>query len=166
MVHYPGEVFVLFKRMSKISQEYDALLACDIQIPPFELSNIPQFSQLEVKKKLLATKTNKASPSGDVPPKIIKMCAEQISVPLTKIINSSISSGIWPDSWKIESVTPVPKVHPPNFFKDLRNISGLVIFNKIQEKLITELILSDMKTTLDPSMKINQECIFNITLLT
>ena len=28
-------------RMSKISQEYDALLVCDIQIPPFELSTIP-----------------------------------------------------------------------------------------------------------------------------
>ena len=85
------------KRMSQISQEYDALIASDIQVPPFELSSIPQFSQLQVKQKLLATKTNKASPQGDVPPKIIKMCAEQISVPLTNIINSSISSGIWPD---------------------------------------------------------------------
>ena len=75
---------------------------------------------------------------------------------MTHIINSSISSGIWPDSWKIESVTPVPKVHPPKFLKDLRNISGLVTFNKIQEKLISELILSDMKTALDPSQYANQ----------
>ena len=85
------------RRMSEISQEYDALITSDIQVPHFELSSIPQFSQLQVKQKLLAIKTSKATPQGDIPPKIIKMCAEQISIPLTNIINSSISSGIWPD---------------------------------------------------------------------
>ena len=59
-------------RMSQISHEYDALLACDIVVPPFQLSTIPQFSQLEVKTKLIATKTKKTAPdpSGDVLPKI------------------------------------------------------------------------------------------------
>ena len=142
--------------MAKISQEYNALNACDLQVPPFDSSTIPQFTQVEVKNKLLGTKTNKAAPPGDVPPKIIKMFAEQISLPLTNIINSSISSGIWPNLWKIESVTPVPKVHPPKLLKDLRNISGLVTFNKVQEKLIGELILSDMKTTIDPAQYVNQ----------
>ena len=108
------------KRMAKISQEYNALNACDLQVPPFDSSTIPQFSQVEVKNKLLGTKTNKAAPPGDVPPKIIKMFAEQISFPLPSIINSSISSGIWPNLWKIESVTPVPKVHPHKLLKHLK----------------------------------------------
>ena len=50
----------------------------------------------------------------------------------------------------------MPKVHPPKQIKDLRNISGLFTFNKIQEKLIGELVLSDMKTTIDPSQYANQ----------
>ena len=45
------------KRMALISQEFDALRECDIKVPPFEQSTIPQFSRLDVKNKLLGIKT-------------------------------------------------------------------------------------------------------------
>ena len=147
------------ERMAKISQEYPPLNKCDIQIPDFETTSIPQFSQLEVKKKLKQTKTNKAVPPGDIPPQIIKMFADQLSIPLTDVINSSVTCGLWPDTWKIESVTPVPKVFPPKLIKNLRNISGLVTFNKVEEQLIGKLIMSDMKESLDPAQYANQHAI-------
>ena len=53
--------------------------------------------------------------------------------------------------WKKENVTPVAKVFPPKLLKNLRSIRGLMSFNKIQEKLISELIISDMKEKMDPS---------------
>ena len=62
-----------------------------------------------------------------------------------EIINSSIKKGVWPKMWKKEYVTPVPKKFPTKLVKNLRSISGLMTFNKIQEKLIAELIISDMK---------------------
>ena len=52
--------------------------------------------------------------------------------------------------WKKENVTPVAKVFPPKLLKNLRSIRGLMSFNKIQEKLISELIISDMKEKMDP----------------
>ena len=59
--------------------------------------------------------------------------------------------------YKVESVTPVLKVFPPQTLEDLRNISGLLIFEKIAEKMIAEIIISDMSDLLDPSQYANQK---------
>ena len=91
------------------------------------------------------------------PAKIIKHLATQISIPLTDILNSCIVKGQWPDLWKEEAVTPMPKVHPPNDIDDLRNISGLKNFKKISEKIFAEMMLSDMKNNLDKSQFGNQK---------
>ena len=53
--------------------------------------------------------------------------------------------------WKVEAVTPIPKVHPALHLDDLRKISGLFNFNKVTEKIFAELMLSDMKEKLDKS---------------
>ena len=65
--------------------------------------------------------------------------------------------GKWSKLYKLESVTPVPKVFPPKTVEDLRNISGLKTFDKIAEKLIAELIISDMSKKLDPAQFANQK---------
>lgn len=51
---------------------------------------------------------------------------------------------------------PVPKVYPTESTSQLRNISGLLNFDKIMEKLISKLIISDMEEKLDPSQFGNQ----------
>ena len=48
------------------------------------------------------------------------------------------------------------KVFPTKMLKNLRSISGLCLFNKVQEKLISEIIISDMKDHMDPSQYSNQ----------
>ena len=58
---------------------------------------------------------------------------------------------------KLEIVTPVPKEYPPKEIDHLRNISGLLNLDKIAEKLITRLIIYDMKHNLDPSQYANQK---------
>jgi len=72
------------------------------------------------------------------------------------VVNSSIRKGIWPNTCKIEMVTPVPKENPPKSIDQLRNISGLKTLNKIFEKLITKLMVSDLSKKLDPSQYANQ----------
>jgi hypothetical protein len=54
-------------------------------------------------------------------------------------------------SEKIEIQTPVPKEYPPLKVEMLRNISNLKNFDKLAEKMIGELIVSDMSQKLDPS---------------
>ena len=77
--------------------------------------------------------------------------------PITDLINKCIAKGTWPDCFKCEIVTPVPKVFPPKEISDLRNISGLLTINKISEKCIAELMISDMKAKLDPSQFAHQK---------
>ena len=65
--------------------------------------------------------------------------------------------GAWSKLFKLEFVTPVPQNFPPKSVNDLRNISGLLKFNKIAEKMIAGLMISDMANLLDPSQYVNQK---------
>ena len=83
--------------------------------------------------------------------------AAYIADPLTDILNTSIKRGEYPQIYKYETSTPVPKVYPTERTDQLRNISGLLNFDKIIEKLIAELMISDMKINLDPAQYGNQK---------
>ena len=148
---------VIEDKFSKLSQEYEPLQAKDIEIPKFEESSIPRFSPAQVQKHLEKVKTNRSVPPGDIPSKLVKAFAAELSFPLCDIINSSIRLGQWSKLYKAESVTPVPKTFPPKSPDELRNISGLFTFNKIAEKLLAELMISDMAKLLDPSQYANQK---------
>lgn len=65
--------------------------------------------------------------------------------------NSSLIQGQYPDIYKSEVSTPVPKKHPLESINQLRNISGLLIGDKVFEKLLSELIISDLQHTADKS---------------
>ena len=59
--------------------------------------------------------------------------------------------GEYPDSYKLEIVTPVPKCFPPQVTKDLRKIAGTPNFSRIFEKFLAEIMINDMKNSRDPS---------------
>ena len=100
---------------------------------------------------------NKATVPGDLPAKLIKQFAAYLAEPLTDIFNTGLRKGEYPQIYKFEVCTPVPKVHPPQSTSQLRNISGLLTFDKIFEKLISQLIISDMEEKLDPAQFGNQK---------
>ena len=66
--------------------------------------------------------------------KFIKPVAEDITSPTVNIINSSIAKEIFPDSWKVASVYPVPKINNPMNQKNFQPISILPVLPKIYEK--------------------------------
>ena len=100
----------------------------------------------------------KAAPvPGDIPMKIISMFSNDLSRPLSHLINQCLTKGIYPNIWIIEYVTPVPKIHPPGQLKDLRKISGLLNFSKITDKILAEYIASDMQLKRDKSQYGNQK---------
>ena len=57
----------------------------------------------------------------------------------------------------MEMVTPVRKQFPTQDVDMLRNISGLLNLDKVGEKLISRLIISVMKGSMDPSQFANQK---------
>ena len=139
-----------------IPNEYEELKNENIAIPHFSPDEIPQFEPAQVWKLLAQLKTNKATPPGDFPVKLSKMFAAYLAEPLCDIINSSIRRGEYPELWKYEISTPVPKKYPPKNISDMRNISGLLTYDKITEKLLAELMIRDMKPKSDPSQYGNQ----------
>ena len=144
-------------KFARVSQEYEPLKKENIEIPEFDSKSVPKFSPKDVQKHLEWIKTRKSVPPGDLPPQLIKMFAKQLSVPLCEILNSSIAQGKWSKLWKCEMVTPVPKVYPPKTPEDLRNISCLLTFNKVCEKMISELMIEDIMKNLDKSQYANQK---------
>ena len=84
---------------------------------------------------------------------MLKIFERKIYKPLTLLINSAVKKGIWPDFLKLEIVTPVPKaIHLQSI-----DISGLMNLNKIMEKLVCNLVIHDMKKSMDPSQFANQK---------
>ena len=100
---------------------------------------------------MVKLKANKATVPGDFPPKLTKIFAAYIAEPLTDVINTSIRRGEYPQIYKYEVSTPIPKNYPPKDLTEIRNISGLLTFDKIMESLLAELIITDMKPLSDPS---------------
>ena len=100
-------------------------------------SEVPQFQVSEVWRILAQLPTNKATVPGDFPAKLIKLFAAYLTEPLTDIINTSVRRGEYPKIYKFEVSTPVPKVNPPQSISQLRNISGLLTFDKVMETLLS-----------------------------
>ena len=68
-----------------------------------------------------------------------------------------IEFGEYPNIWKIEFVTPVPKEYPPPTPEKLRKIAVTKNFSKIVEHIIAEFMLLDMKDSRDPSQYGNEK---------
>ena len=148
---------IIANKFSSIQNEYEPIKTGDIDVPPFSKDDIPQFQPSQVWLLLSQIKTNKATVPGDFPARLMKQFAAYLADPFTDIVNTSIRRGEYPQIYKFEVCTPVPKCYPPKDTSQIRNISGLLNFDKQMEKLISELIISDMSLKIDPSQYGNQK---------
>ena len=148
---------IIANKFSSIQNEYEPIKTGDIDVPPFSKDDIPQFQPSQVCLLLSQIKTNKATVPGDFPARLMKQFAAYLADPFTDIVNTSIRRGEYPQIYKFEVCTPVPKCYPPKDTSQIRNISGLLNFDKQMEKLISELIISDMSLKIDPSQYGNQK---------
>ena len=68
--------------------------------------------------------------------KIIHQSFQNIAQPLVTIINTLLSTGVFPESLKIAKVIPVFKADDPTLFSNYRPISILPAFSKLFEKVM------------------------------
>ena len=141
----------------KINNLYDPIKKEDIDIPDILEETIPYLTEEKVESFIKELKTKPSTPPGDIPAKLVKRFSEHFKIPLTHILNSCLKRGEWPDLWKVEAITPVPRVFPPKKLDKLRPISGLKVFNKIAEKIFSTIMIEDMKAKIDPSQFGNQK---------
>ena len=98
----------------------------------FTIATISQSDVFDVISKL----PNKGTGPASIPLKLLKIAADLISVPLCHIINTSFSTGVFPDVLKVAKVLPLHKGGSTEDLNNFRPISLLSIFDKIIEKLM------------------------------
>ena len=72
----------------------------------------------EVQKIILNLRNDCSSGHENIPVKFLKFVVDQITSPIDHIINTSIDKEIFPDSWKVGRVCPIPKIDNPVTVKD------------------------------------------------
>ena len=87
---------------------------------------------------VLSLHISKATVYYTLSPKIMKLAAPIIVIPLTKIINLSISVSKYPDMMKEACITPVSKKDDRLRKENYRPISILNTFSKVFERYILE----------------------------
>ena len=90
----------------------------------------------EVLKLLKALKRKKSYGPDGITSEILKLGAEVLVVPLTWIINTSITTGEFPEEWKIAKIIPLFKKGNRRTMKNYRPVSLLSVAGMILEKII------------------------------
>ena len=143
---------------ASVSNEYQALRKRDI---PSELyyteESPPVVEEYQIYDRIMKMSTRKATVPGDIPMSIIKEFSVELAEPLAHILKCGLISGQYPNTWKFETITPVPKVYPPEHIQQLRKISGLKNFAKICDSFLAEFITADMLPNRDPGQYGNQQ---------
>ena len=107
-------------------------------VNPDELMEIST-SHNEVKDILSKLDVNKATGVDGIP---ARMCAEELSYPLTLLFNLSFGSSRVPSLWKKANVTAVFKSDAKDVVENYRSISLLSIPSKYQKKIVHNAIYS------------------------
>ena len=113
---------ILADHFSEIPNQYDQISKEDIKIAPIEEIYIPQFEPVQVWILLSQLNANKSTVKGDLPARIFKEFAAHIAEPLAHVINASLIQGEYPQIYKFEISTPVPKKYPTNMIRLVKKI--------------------------------------------
>ena len=95
-------------------------------------------------KGVIHSLNNSSSGWDEIPTFLVKKCVDSFIEPLTYLVNSSISEGIFPSELKLARVVPIFKSGDPSLITNYRPISVLNFFSKVFEKVMYNHIISFM----------------------
>ena len=95
--------------------------------------------------RLKSCKKPKTAVHCDIPAELVTEYADILAIPLVNVYNRIITDSCWPDAWKSEAVTVIPKCTNPADFSQLRNLSCTPVFSKVFEYFLLERLKSECK---------------------
>ena len=121
----------------KINEPYDFTeffqnISGDINADTFKIKHT---SYNEVRKILLAIKNGSSTGHDGIPVRYLKPVVDDVTSPLAHIINTCIDNIVFPSTWKITRVCPVPKVDHAKDVTEFRPMSILCILSKVFERV-------------------------------
>ena len=125
-------------------QNYFVTVASDIS--PLDFSSLPAFLPAtappptlhphEVCNKLLKLRTNKAMGPDNIPSRMLKEFAYELTEPITLIFNTSLFSGEVPALWKESTIIPIPNEKQVQLESDARPIALTPVLSNVLEDFI------------------------------
>ena len=129
------------------------------QFPPLDLTSLPArvqtklqssdrppvVSDHEVYSKIRAAKKPRSGVPNDLPKLLVQEFAPELAKPVGRIINTIISTAVWPEQWKLEHIVPVGKILMPESADDLRPISLTPFFSKVTEHFVVKWLMEFIK---------------------
>ena len=138
-----GEFFV--QKVENIRNELD-LSASDLHDRVFDElvalnATFDSFKQLDEEdvKHLIAKSNRKASSLDPMPTSIVVQCQDILLPVLTRVINMSLNSGVFPAEWKVADVRPLAKksnLDTCTAFENPRPVSNLSYVSKLIERTV------------------------------
>ena len=93
-------------------------------------------SEEEIYKIIKKLKSSRTAGSDWIDATSLKLVAEEISAPLTYIINLSIKQGKFPTQWKLSKIIPLLKKESPLLPKNYRPVAILSTCSKVLERAV------------------------------
>jgi len=103
---------------------------------------------VEILKLIKGTPT-KSCDLDPIPTQLLKSCIDVLIVPITRLVNMSLTEGVFPSAFKTAHVAPLlkkPTLCKENM-KNFRPVSNLSFISKLLEKVIASKINFHMNRT-------------------
>ncbi len=102
----------------------------------------------------LLSKINRKKTTGydNIPPKIVKMCSNELSVTLTELINHSFQTSRFQEDMKKAEISPIFTKKVDMIKDNYRPISLLEIFSKVFETIVAEQLMEYFNGIFDPML--------------
>ena len=144
-IYENGKYISSFKEKSSIFNKYFAL-----QCQPFDIaSSLPvftpltsnslsdiSFSHAQIVAIIKKLDSKKANGFDSITAAMLKVCPDEVAIPLFLIFKKCLESGSFPSTWKHANVQPVHKKNCRQDKSNYRPISLLCICSKIFEKIV------------------------------
>ena len=116
-------------------------------VPPPQLTVFTPATSDEVRRLILSS-SNATCPLDIIPTHLLKSCIDCLILPITSLINLSLSEGRFPTEFKTAMVTPLLKKHslPHEELNSYRPISNLNFVSKTLERIIHLRISSHLQS--------------------
>jgi hypothetical protein len=129
------------------NQPHTDMLPPKFDKPPIEFP-IFEITEGEVLDTLLHLDISKSSGPDNIPPVVLSKCTHELSLPLCRLFNLSLSSQVFPSSWKHARIQPVFKKGDSSQPCNYRPISITSILSKAFENIVNRRLLGYLEENL------------------